>query len=413
MNSESQSFTSPVGLGAAAPPGVPNIDLDPFDETFLEDPYPCHQRLREAGPLIWLGHYGIYGMARHTEVAAALKDWETYSSARGVGLIDFAKDKPWRPPSLLLETDPPLHKGMRSLMNEVVSIRALKEVQPRWRADAERLADELVSRRRFDVVLDLAEVYPLRVFPDTIGLCAQGRQHLLPYAAAVFNAYGPDNAVAKSSAGPLPAAVAWVEQACRRENLAEVGWGIDVYHQADAGRCTQDEANRLVRSFLSAGVDTTVNGIANMLLAFAQFPAEWAKLRADPSLCRRAFEKLLRWDSTVQIFFRTTTRAVEVADHVIPEGSKVLLFLAAANRDPRRWPEPERFDIARTSSGHVGFGFGIHQCLGQMVARQEAELVLSALLDRVASFRLTGPVVRRLNNSLHSLASVPVEVDPV
>ena len=96
----------------------------------------------------------------------------------------------------------------------------------------------------------------------------------------------------------------------------------------------------------------------------------------------------------------------------IPEGSKVLLFLAAANRDPRRWDDPERFDIDRSASGHVGFGFGIHQCLGQMVARLEAELVLGALLSRVRRIRLAGPPERRLNNTLHAIASLPVEVEP-
>jgi cytochrome P450 len=115
----------------------------------------------------------------------------------------------------------------------------------------------------------------------------------------------------------------------------------------------------------------------------------------------------------VQTFFRTTTRDIAVADVTIPEGSKVLLFLAAANRDPRKWADPDRFDIDRMASGHVGFGFGIHQCLGQMVARQEAELVLEALLARVKSIRLAGAPMRRLNNTLHAIASLPVEVEPI
>jgi cytochrome P450 len=115
----------------------------------------------------------------------------------------------------------------------------------------------------------------------------------------------------------------------------------------------------------------------------------------------------------VQTFFRTTTREVDVAGQRIPEGSKVLLFLASANRDPRYWSQPDQFDPARKNAGHVGFGFGIHQCLGQMVARQEAEVVLSALLATVGSLRLIGPATRRLNNTIHALHSLPVEVTPV
>jgi cytochrome P450 len=393
-------------------PGVPRLALDPFAEAFLENPYPTQHRLRDAGPLVWLDAIGCYGMAGHAEVADALKDFETYCSGRGVGLQDFAVEPPWRPPSLLLETDPPAHTRARTLMNKVVSPAALKAVRPLWQEQAERLADQLVTRRQFDAVTDLAEVYPLRVFPDAIGLPQHGRNHLLPYAAAAFNAIGPRNAVFETTQPGLTEANEWVAQACRRENLSEQGWGMDVYRAADRGECSQEEAGRLVRSFITAGVDTTVNGIGNMMLAFAQFPDQWQRLRADPSLKKRAFEESLRWDSTVQIFFRTTTRDVNVAGATIPCGAKVLLFLAAANRDPKRWADPERFDITRQSSGHVGFGFGIHQCLGQMVARLEAELVLDALIPRIAGIKAIGAPVRRLNNSLHALASLPVEIEP-
>ena len=203
-----------------------------------------------------------------------------------------------------------------------------------------------------------------------------------------------------------------VANACKRDSLAPGSWGAAVYAAADQGECTAQEAERLVRSFLSAGVDTTVNGIAHLMLAFAGSPEQWGRLRADPGLVKKAFEESLRWDSTVQTFFRTTTRAVDVAGTTMPAGSKVLLFLASANRDPRKWTDPGRFDIGRGVSGHVGFGFGIHQCLGQMVARQEAELVLEAMIPRVKSIRLAGPPVRRLNNTLHALASLPVEIEP-
>lgn len=392
--------------------GVPTLALDPFSDAMLADPYAALAELRDIGPLFWLDTYKVYGMARHAEVAAALKDWSTFCSGRGVGLQDFAVDPPWRPASLLLETDPPDHSRARTLMNRILSPNALKAIRPIWAERAEQLAIELVERRRFDAVVDLAEVYPLRVFPDTIGLPEGGREHLLPYAAAVFNAYGPRNAVFNATEAGLPAAAEWVAQACRRESLTSSGWGMDVYRAADRGECTEEEAGRLVRSFVSAGVDTTVTGIGNMMLAFATFPEQWQRLRGDPSLKKRAFEEALRWDSAVQIFFRTTTCNVDMGGVTVPEGAKILLFLGSANRDPRRWPDPDNFDVGRTASGHVGFGFGIHQCLGQMVARLEAEMVLDALLPRVAGISLAGPPVRRLNNSLHAMASLPIEIQP-
>lgn len=391
---------------------APVLQVDPFDEAFLADPYAHHDVLRDAGPVVWLEPIRAYGMARFAEVVAALRDHETFCSGRGVGLADFAKEAPWRPPSLLLEADPPLHDRTRGLMNRIVSLTALKALRPTWAQHAETLVEELIERRRFDAVSDLGEAYPMRVFPDTIGVPQEGREQLLTYASAVFNAFGPRNAVFERDDARAAAAVAWVARACKREHLAPGGWGMAVYEAADAGGCTPDEAERLVRSFLSAGVDTTVNGLSHLILALATHPVEYARLRADRSLVKKAFEESLRWDSTVQTFFRTTTREVEVAGVTIPEGSKVLLFLAAANRDPRKWEHPERFDLARVTSGHVGFGFGIHQCLGQMVARLEGELVLNALLPRVGAIRLAGAPVRRLNNTLHAIERLPVEIDP-
>jgi cytochrome P450 len=392
--------------------GRKSLTLDPFGDTFLADPYAYHGVLRGAGALVWFPKYSLYGMARHAQVSAALRDWQTFCSGRGVGLSDFAVEAPWRAPSLLLETDPPVHDQMRKLMNAIVSLPALNELRPIWRRAAERLVEALVARQRIDAITDLAEVYPLSVFPDTIGLRQEGRSNLLSYAAAVFNAFGPRNAIFDETEKAAASATAWVLDACKRQNLADGGWGMAVYRAADDGKCTEAEAGRLVRSFLSAGVDTTISGLAHLLHAFASFPAEWQKLREDPSLKKRAVEEALRWDSPVQTFFRTTTRPVEIEDAVIPEGSKVLLFLGAANRDPDRWDRPEIFDISRQASGHVAFGFGIHQCLGQMVARLEAEMILEALLPRVAAIRLAGPVTRRLNNTLRAIASLPVELVP-
>jgi cytochrome P450 len=389
---------------------APRLDIDPFDTAFLDDPYPRHVVLRDAGAVVWLQPLGVFAMARHAEVLAALRDWEAFCSSRGVGLSDFATEAPWRPPSLLLETDPPIHDRTRKIMSRIASIPALRAVRARWAAEADTLVASLAAQGSFDAVRDLAEVFPMRVFPDLIGLPQEGRAHLLDYAAASFNAFGPRNAIFQESDLAAQAAIAWVNESCRRANLSTDGWGAAVFAAADRGDCTEQEAERLVRSFLSAGVDTTVSGIGNLMHAFAATPQAWRQLRADPALSTKAFEESLRWDSTVQIFFRTTTCDVTVDGVRIPEGSKVLLFLAAANRDPRRWEEPERFDVTRATSGHVAFGFGIHQCLGQMVARQEVDVLIAAMLRHFPVIEPAGAPVRRLNNTLHALASLPVRI---
>lgn len=391
---------------------APSLAMDPFGEAFLADPYAHHEAIRDLGPVVWLDAIGAYGMARYDEVQASLRDHATFCSGRGVGLADFARETPFRPPSLLLEADPPLHDRTRSLMNRIVSLRALKELRAEWQAKAAELVSGLVRRGRFDAVADLAEAFPMLVFPDTIGLMDEGRENLIDYAMIVFNAFGPRNAVFHDGNRGKEGAIAWVAEACRRENLKPGGWGMAVFEAADRGECTAEEAERLVRSFLSAGVDTTINGIAHLVLGLAENPAQFAALRNDPKLALKAFEESLRWDSTVQTFFRTTTRAVTVAGVDVPEGAKVLLFLASANRDERHWDRPDQFDIARNASGHVAFGFGIHQCLGQMVARLEGELIAAELARQVGAIRLAGRPERRLNNTLHAIASLPVEVDP-
>lgn len=391
---------------------IPTLAIDPFDDAFLADPYAYHDALRDVGPVAWLEPIGCYGVARHEEVQAALKDHVTYISGRGVGLSDFAKEEPWRPPSLLLEADPPLHDRTRSLMNKVASLSSLRTAMPEWKAKAETLVEHLIGRD-IEAIADVAEAFPLMIFPDLIGLMDEGRENLIPYASAVFNAFGPRNAIFEATNASSAGAAGWVAQACKRENLKPEGWGMSVYAAADRGECHPEEAERLVRSFLSAGVDTTVNGIGNMLHAFATHARQWEVLRAEPELAKKAFEESLRWDGTVQTFFRTTPRTAAIAGETIPQGSKVLLFLAAANRDPRHWERADEFDITRSASGHVGFGFGIHQCLGQMVARMEAEALLCALIPRVAKITLTGKPVRRLNNTLHALEALPLRFEAV
>jgi len=396
-------------IAETAPP-CPELDIDPFDTGFLTDPFGYHGALRDAGPLVWLPAIGCYAMARYAEVQAALKDWDTFVSARGVGLADFAREEPWRPPSLLLETDPPLHDRTRGLMNRVASLGALRKAMPEWQRKADELVLSLAGSGPFDAIPGLAEAFPLSVFPDLIGLREDGRENLIPYATVAFNAFGPRNALLADAMEAARDATAWVNESCKRELLRPGGWGMQVYEAADQGECTHEEAERLVRSFLTAGVDTTVNGIACLVHALADRPEEYARLRAEPGLAKKAVEETLRWGGVVQTFFRTTSRPVEISGQPIPEGAKVLLFLAAANRDPRRWDDPESFHIDRQASGHVGFGFGIHQCLGQMVARMEMEAVASALVRHVAQICLRGPVVWRLNNTLRAVDKLPVEL---
>jgi cytochrome P450 len=391
----------------------PVSTVDPFSRAFLRDPYPHHERLREAGPVVWLEQYGIWAMARHEQVRDALTDWQTYCSSAGVGLSDFRKEPPWRPPSIILEADPPLHTRTRAVLTRILSPAAIKILRDMFEREAEKLIAQLVEQREFDGVADLAEAYPLKVFPDAVGISEEGRENLLPYGTMVFNSFGPRNDLfnkAMANAGPVRD---WIMSRCSRAALAQGGLGSQIFAAVDAGELTEDEAGMLVRSFLSAGIDTTVYGLGNALYCMARYPEQWTILRNNPNLIRGAFEEVLRFEAPVQTFFRTTTRPVDVAGVQLGEGEKVLLFLAAANRDPRRWDRPDTFDVTRRAAGHMTFGTGIHGCVGQAVARLETEAILTALASRVASLELTGEPEWRLNNTLRGFDTLPLRVVPV
>src|SRR3954467_8070569 len=392
--------------------GVPHLDVDPFDMNFFADPYPTHDLLRETGPVVYLDKWNVFGVARYAEVHAVLNDPATFCSSRGVGLSDFAKEKPWRPQSLILEADPPAHTRTRAVLNQVLSATALKPLRAHFTALAEAKVDELLAHGHFDAIADLAESYPLSVFPDAMGLREEGRENLLPYASLVFNAFGPPNQLRQDALARSAPHQAYVAAQCQRENRAPGGFGACIHARADAGDITHAEAPLLVRSLLSAGIDTTVNGIGAAVWCLARFPEQFAKLRGDLTLARNAFEEAVRYESPVQTFFRTTTRDVEIGGHIIGEGEKVLMFLAAANRDPRRWQNPDSYDITRRTSGHVGYGSGIHMCVGQLVARLEGEVMLAALARKVGSIEITGPLKRLYNNTLRGLTSLPVTIRP-
>jgi 4-methoxybenzoate monooxygenase (O-demethylating) len=400
-------------VGVQAMLSRPVSTVDPFSHEFLSDPYPHHEALREAGPVVWLDKYGIWTMARHEQVRDALTDWQTYCSSAGVGLSDFRKEPPWRPPSIILEADPPLHTRTRAVLTRILSPMAIKVLRERFDREAELLIAQLVERREFDGVADLAEAYPLKVFPDSVGISEQGRENLLPYGSMVFNSFGPRNDLfqhATANAGPVRD---WIMSKCSRASLAPDGLGMQIFHAVDAGELSEDEAGMLVRSFLSAGIDTTVYGLGNALYCLARYPEQWQVLRANPSLVRNAFEEVLRFEAPVQTFFRTTTKPVEVGGVQLGDGEKVLLFLAAANRDPRRWERPDTFDVSRRAAGHMTFGTGIHGCVGQAVARLETEAILAALAKRVESFELTAEPTRRLNNTLRGFDTLPLRIVPI
>ncbi len=387
-------------------------DFDPFDAGTRIDPYPDYARLRAAGPVVRLTKHDVWAVTRYDDIKAVFADHINFSNAGGAGIANHFKNKPWRQPSIILEADPPMHTRTRKVLARIMSPGAMRRLENAFKAKAATLVDGLVVKKSFDAVRDLAEVFPLSVFPDALGIDQDGRENLLTYGAMVFAGFGPENDYFRNLMAQAPTVLPWVTAKCQREALSPGSFGAQVYEAADGGEISQDEAPLLVRSFLSAGLDTTISGIGMALYSLARHPRQWAILAADPSLSRAAFDEALRFDSSAPYVFRTTPHETEIAGVRIGRHEKILLLLASANRDEARWERPDEFDITRRVSGHLAFGTGIHGCVGQMVARLEAEAVLSALAERVAAIEFAGDVVYRDSSGLRALSAIPLRVVP-
>jgi len=391
-------------------PGVPELDVDPYDHEVLREPQESCERLREAGPLVWLSRYEVYACGRYEQVHTSLRQWQDLISSAGVGLSDLRTAKHFRAPSLLIEADPPAHTPRRALLDGILSARALRSLRQAFAKAADQLIDGLHERGTFDAVAELAEAYPLTVFPDVVGLGPEVRPHLLAYGDLVFNSGGPENDLWAAALRKAPEAVAAITEQTRREALRPGGIGSQIWDLVDSGELPEHEAPMIVRSLLTAGVDTTVAAIAAAIHCLATNPGQWQLLKQDPARARVAFEEAIRFESPVQHMYRTAVRDTDIAGVTVPADAKVLLHLASANHDPRRFEEPQRYDITRRVSGHVGFGMGIHQCIGQHLGRLEGEAVLSALARRVGVLELVGTPVRRLNNVVRSWGRLPVSI---
>jgi 4-methoxybenzoate monooxygenase (O-demethylating) len=391
-------------------PDIPVLTIDPFAEEVLRNPAPYYAKLREIGPLAVIEDHGILACGRFKETQEIFADSTRFVSSRGVGLSDLKVEKPWRQPSIILEADPPEHSRTRSVMIRTMSPRVVGRLKEKFRDEAESLIDRLLEKHEFDAVKDLAEAFPLNVFPDAVGIAREGRETLLAYGSMVFNALGPDNPVRRQAFAKAPSIVTWIEQRCDRSAITSQGFAATIYAAADGGELTEQQAGLLVRSLLSAGVDTTVAGLGSAMFCFASNPDQYALLRANPQLARQAFDEVLRFTSPVHSFCRTANRDTEVSGLPIPEGAKILCVLGSANLDPKKWPDADKFDIERKPTGHLAFGSGIHSCIGQSVARQEAEAVLSAVATKVEAIELAGDPVWRPGNSIRALDRLPLRI---
>jgi 4-methoxybenzoate monooxygenase (O-demethylating) len=382
---------------------VSNEDL--FNAAAVRNARAVDDRLRESASVVKLARENITLLARYDHVSEGLKDWKTFSST----------SRPWHDPKsvrpeLLLTDDPPKHTGVRSVVSNALSPKALSKMAEAFRADANALVTQLKERSgtTIDAVADITQPFVYKVLPDLLGLPKEGREHMSAFGHMVWATMGPMNELfhqAMENTGPV---IEWATACCNRENLDPEGLGMQMFLAADRGQVTQDEAKLLVGILLSAAADTTVMTMATAIRAFCLFPDQYKLLRSDPTLVRAAFDESLRWDSPSRMAGRITMREVEIDGVVIPEGERCGLMFAAANRDPRKWQDPDKFDIKRDHRGHVGWGYGVHSCVGRVLALLEADALLGAVIGHIERFEAAGEPEPWMTTIGHGPAKLPV-----
>lgn len=391
--------------------GVATYPYDIFTDEVLADPHPHYRALRELGPVVWLEAHGMYVLPRYAEARAALADPGVFSSGRGVGLNDVINSI--AAGGNTLTTDGELHDHLRGVIGPGLMPRALRGMRSSIEQQADDLVAGLVRRGSFDAATDLARTLPLSVVPDLIGWPAGGRDRLLEWAAASFDLMGPFNARAEDAFPKVQAMIEFATRTAAEGDVVPGGLGAAIIDAVDRGELGPEQAPLLIVDYLAPSLDTTISAIGSAVWLLATHPDQWAALKADPTLAANAFNEVLRLESPIRAFSRVTTADTAVAGHQLAEGSRVMILYASANRDERMFTDAERFDITRGNANeHIAFGYGVHGCAGQGLARLEGQAVLHALVTHVDSMELGEPV-RAMNNLICAFASLPLRVQPV
>ena len=383
-------------------------DIDPYSKEVLLNPEDFFDALRERGPFVYLSKYKMLACGRYQETKEVFSDHERFVSSRGVGIQDFKLETPWRPPSLVLEVDPPEHTKNRRFVTRALSPNKIAKLKDFFKDCADQLINKLLKKKHIDGISDLAEIFPTRVFPEAVGLKKIDKDTLLGYGAMVFNALGPDNEFRKDAMARGLSVLEKINKQCLEENIDNKGLAKEIYRQTAEASEEDQLAGMLVRSLLSAGIDTTVSAIGNLLWCFSKNPEQFETIKNNKSLVGNAVEESLRLTSPVKAFCRTSAVETEVSGVTIEEGTKILCVLGSANTDPEVWDNPYKYDVTRRTIGHLALGIGVHNCVGQTLARAEIAALARSLTELVKTIRPVGIAAWKPNNAMRSLESLPI-----
>lgn len=387
---------------------VPSSDLDFWSDAVIADPYPHYETLRAIGPAVWLTRYHCWAVVHHADVRAALLNAAVFTSTAGIAMNDEANKNS---EGVMIFSDDPDHQRLRRVFNRPLLPGALNKMKDQLTALAEARVAALVQQGEFDAVTELAHYLPLTVVTELLGLTEQGKKNMLAWAAGLFDALGPEGN-ARTASGISVAVEAFTYlHGLKREELDPKGWAARLFQAADDGEISQGEARTMLMDYTGPALDTTINGLSSALWLFARHPDQWDLLREKPELVNRAIDEALRLESPVRAFARVLTDNYRMGDAMLRKGDRALIVYASANRDERRYPDAERFDITRDARDHVAFGYGMHLCGGMHLAKLEIATVLNILVRRVKRFHLVEEQ-RELHNTLRGLSKLILRIDP-
>jgi cytochrome P450 len=396
----------------------PKVVFDPFSEEYFTNPFDIYRRMREETPLYYDEKEDFYALTRHEDVAAALKDFETYSSTRGCDLAMVRKGISAAQKSIIF-MDPPEHRHMRSLLNKAFTPRAVQSQHE----TVHEVVDKYLSAadpERFDVVQDFSGPFPVEVITRMAGVPEEYRQQVRHWIDISLSREPGQIEIGevgmKANIDTAMYYFGLVQQ--RRENLQDdmISRLIVAEIPCDDGKLRQlDDIE--ITSFATllggAGAETVTKLVGSAAVLFARNPDQWEKLKKDPSKVSGAVEELLRYEGPVQYNVRYTMKEAHTSGGTIPAGKPVFVMNAAANRDPDAFTDADTFDIDRdhTEAQHLGLGYGIHSCLGAALARMESRIALEKLLDFMPHYEVDWDNCKRVTmQNVAGWLNVPVKV---